>query len=701
MEPTRTETLAVLVLAALVAGMLIGPYLAASLPESVARALGLPQPTTLTVTSEVVKPFTVTVTQGPGHVATVRRTIVSTVTKWVTTTVTSQAAPKTTTVTRTMTATRTVTETVTRTVTRVATTTVTETVTRTVTVTAAAQPTATATAAPPQPAAGGQAPPYYEEPPPPRLPAAPAAVVGDAKLYVGDGVFAVRRKGYSGFDTLVYSVYTPSGERRLVLTAPGLRPQGAAALEAFYANVSRSGVLEAWSLQRLVEALGPGSYRLVIYGGGGSAWECKMTVTQGAVEVADCVQTVYVSSPPPLAGTYDSILSAIVLGVNETSVSAVGRAVYGGVVPGGPEAAWRALNWTDRNLVYDWVKYQLISEGGGAGVESPLEVLRTRRGVCSDYAVFTVAATLYAGLDSYVLLFPAALHAAAAVALNHTLFVLDQHLPPVELQDYLEYELPGYRGNVTLYHVHYRGGEAYVTAYSIAPVLVTDSYPADRLSPVVVEEARELAARNLTLEPRSELATVMMHGVRAEYMLYLPVVRDAAATAQRRVPLGRGYSPVFRSEWARWLSAMASTLIAKYYGGAVGRGSFWLMVRDAPEATLLEAYAVPIRGYSVEASVQGGSLVIRVTTRTPLQNPRTDILLDAYPANASQPCGVVVPPGYTSSLPYVQATRWDASGATVTIEVPLDKLQSLLRRCGPGSFLGLWLRDSLVYAWSP
>ena len=698
--------LAVLVLAALVAGLLIGPYLAAALPRGLARGLGLPQASTFTVTftvsATVVEPLTVTLTQATQGAVTVTswKTLVSTVTHWLTTTVT-ETLHAATTVTRTVT--RTVTETVTVTQTRTVTKTVTETVTKTATATetvTVAPPEAATTTTAPRPAAGRQGSPYYREPPAPRLPAAPAAVAGDAELYIGNGVFAVKRSVYAGFDTLVYTVYTMDGAERLVLTAPGLRPRGAASLEAFYASVSRSGSLEAWSLSRVAEALGPGVYRLVVYSGAGDAWECNVTVTASSLEILGCVSTIYVPSPPP-AGGYDSVLTAIVLGVNETSVTAVGRAVYGGLVPSGPEAAWRALNWTDTNLVYDWAKYSLIESGAEVGVESPLEVLRTRRGVCSDYAVFTAAATLYAGLDSYVLLFPEALHAAAGVALNNTLFVLDQHLPPVELQDYLEYELPGYSGEIVVYHIHYRGGEARVVAYSIEPGSVWDAYPADRLSSRVVDEARELAARNLSLEPRSELATVIRHGVRAGYGFSLPALRDAAVQSRGYAPLSRGYSPVFREEWAHWLSARASSLIVMYYNETVGRGSFWLLVNDTRDSTLLEVYAVPIRGYRVEAVVQQGSLVLRVTTRTPLQDPEGEIVLNVYSPGSPQPCAAVVPPGYRSSLPYVAAARWDASGGTVTIVVPLDKLRGLMQRCGGGSYLGVWLRGSLVYAWSP
>ena len=707
-EPARPGMLAVLVLAALVAGLLIGPYLAAALPRGLARALGLPQAATFTVTVETREPLTVTLTQGTHGAVTVTswRTLVSTLTRWITTTVTETlhaSTTVTTTVTRTVTRTVTETVTVTRTQTATATKTVTRTVTETVTAAPTATATTTATTAPPAtapPSQGEQGSPYYREPPAPRLPAAPAAAAGDAEFYIGDGVLAVKRSSYNGFDTLVYTVYTMDGEERLVLTAPGVRPRGASSLEAFYANVSRSGVLEAWSTRRIVEALGPGSYRLVAYNGAGEAWECNITVTASSLEILDCVSTIYVPSPPPIGG-YDSVLSALVLGVNETSVTAVGMAVYGGPAPGGPEAAWAALNWTDRNLVYDWAKYRLLTGGGEVGVESPLEVLRTRRGVCSDYAVFTAAATLYAGLDSYVLLFPQAHHAAAAVALNNTLFVLDQHLPPVELQDYLEYELPGYSGEIVVYHIHYRGGRAYVVAYSIEPGSVVDAYPADRFSGRVVGEARELVAANLTLEPSSGLATVIRHGVRAGYGLSLPVLRDAAVQAGGFAPLSRGYSPVFRREWARWLASRASSLIMKYYSGSVGRGSFWLLVNDTSDYTFLEVYAVPIRGYRVEAGVQQGSLVLRVSTRTPLQDPLTEITLNIYSPGSPQPCGAVVPPGYRSSLPYVAASMWRASGNTVTIVVPLDRLQGLMQRCGRGSYLGVWLMGSLVYAWSP
>ena len=147
--------------------------------------------------------------------------------------------------------------------------------------------------------------------------------------------------------------------------------------------------------------------------------------------------------------------------VQEVGYEILGYQPYTGV-----DAVWKTLEFIDKNIEYDYssamsLPYLLYDKSydDSTSVEfsvsnkkivakHPLETLRRRSGVCIDMALLAATALLYANISHvYILVIEpssGAGHAAALAEINNTYFVLDQHLPPIELSDYVEYVLRGY-----------------------------------------------------------------------------------------------------------------------------------------------------------------------------------------------------------------------------------------------------------------
>lgn len=684
MAGRRAALVAVVALASALLGIVLAPVV-----EPALRQLGVTLPSLTQSSGASTVYVTVTHTAGsraaqhPGGerpAATATRTVLETSTATVT-------VERTTTATLTKTVARAVTRTVTRTrtVTHVEAVTVTvreppATVTKTVTVTLVAPRQA--------PAAGRSGGSYYAEPSPPQAEPIIEKSIGPVRVMVAGNHLVVRYASDKPPGSLIVGIARDT-DIVATLNPPGVASREHQAVEADYFTATPAGFTGYYPLGRLLSTLEPGSYRVVVYGPEGDAWTCGLEVSGTAVTLGSCEESTYIASPFEVLDIY----SAILYGLNETTAEKIAETIVPGWAGMGPaERAWRILAWADSNMTYDYDKQLQIDSGLPAGVQAPLETLARRKGVCSDYAVLLASAAAGAGLDPYVLLLPRSNHAAAAVGLNESLYVLDQHLPPLELQDYLEY-VDRADEDIAVIHVHLvpRRGPRLV-AYWLPRSRVVDTYPQDRLPPSTVAEARDIVSSYTGLEPNPSLSSLLGLGRGAYWSLTLPSLAGIKAGGGHG--LGVAYSPVFDKQWARLLAHYALDLLKRYYEDSLPGGSFWLETRDGMNETRVSVYAVPLRGFNASAILAGGELVVTVA---PVADPVKDVSIALY-TGQGRLCGGVVPPGYRlRGVPYVAAEEWRLSGGALVVRVPRRGLEALASRCGPGAWLGVWLRGSLVY----
>ncbi len=101
--------------------------------------------------------------------------------------------------------------------------------------------------------------------------------------------------------------------------------------------------------------------------------------------------------------------------------------------------SWSLLSAEGKYFTYDEGRASAVLSHEAPLVLSPARFLQLRRGICSDYAVFTAVALYLGGYCPLVLdvnLTGPVGHAAVAVDYNGHLFVLDQHLPLWPLAGY-------------------------------------------------------------------------------------------------------------------------------------------------------------------------------------------------------------------------------------------------------------------------
>ncbi len=210
----------------------------------------------------------------------------------------------------------------------------------------------------------------------------------------------------------------------------------------------------------------------------------------GFVELGDCRTVFFI--PTSWGNTfYDVVYESF----NESTLAYLRGLLYGSSAPASvEEAAWRALEWVDENVEYDYAKALLSPVY--YKIYDPVSFAEAKKGICSDYAVFLVAALLSAGVEPvYILTFDTARggHAVAAVEVNGTLLVLDQHLPVIEWDDYLEYKV-NVTSPVYAYRITYdpKGGPT-MEFYRLERDY-KDTYPLDGLPQQLAHEVCESLA---------------------------------------------------------------------------------------------------------------------------------------------------------------------------------------------------------------
>jgi len=134
----------------------------------------------------------------------------------------------------------------------------------------------------------------------------------------------------------------------------------------------------------------------------------------------------------------NTVYDVVFEGFNETVFQYVKEQVFGDdIIDDLLDKAWRLVEWADSNIQYDHFKALFPSR-----IYDPITFIEEKSGVCIDYAVFYASGILAAGLnESYVFVFDVGntSHAIAGMKYKDYMFVLEQHLPVMELQDYIQF----------------------------------------------------------------------------------------------------------------------------------------------------------------------------------------------------------------------------------------------------------------------
>ncbi len=155
-----------------------------------------------------------------------------------------------------------------------------------------------------------------------------------------------------------------------------------------------------------------------------------------------------------------SFVCALEYALNDSSIEKVlplARKLEGRTVQ---DCVWNVLAWEGKNLKYNWskatlnptvIEYFWSGNGAGNGIENvkivrkgiwyqtPQETVEKGNGICGDYAILTSALLADMNITPYPVLVNFTTgtgHAAVLVKIEGWYFVLDQHLPPMDLGAY-------------------------------------------------------------------------------------------------------------------------------------------------------------------------------------------------------------------------------------------------------------------------
>ena len=268
------------------------------------------------------------------------------------------------------------------------------------------------------------------------------------------------------------------------------------------------------------------------------------------------------------------------------------------------QSVWNILAWEEEWVSYDWEKAALpparivtypdegqeVVGGRNNTIQTPYETVMRRKGVCTDYTVLTDALLLAMNYSPVyameINLENGPGHAAALVEINGWYFVLDQHLPPMDLGAYYRYWKG--KGN----------GIVNATLYAITP----GRNLAD-VRPLGLLQGQDFLNQDYTMmegDARS-LAAAVMEVFEKEFGLKA----DDSLTALSKNRLPHGYK-------AGWTFKVEFYDLADYYHPFfLNQYAGWLESR-ALSGTELPSYVKKSDSMWVEVEIEGNDLVVTI-----------------------------------------------------------------------------------------
>ncbi|ADM27500.1 Protein of unknown function DUF553 [Ignisphaera aggregans DSM 17230] len=405
------------------------------------------------------------------------------------------------------------------------------------------------------------------------------------------------------------------------------------------------------------------------------------------LNITYCKDVVFIQPPTTPSLGYPTFYDVILNTFNETSMNILRKSVYRDSLPNDTRwIIWNALTWINNNIEYDRAKALSPS----TGIYDPLTTMKLGKGICSDYAVLTSAILLSANINPvYILTFNTSigLHAAVGIELNNTLWILDQHLPVIEWDDYKQYVV-NITSQIYVYRIWYSHGTSSIEFYRMDREYI-DTYPIDAIDQRAIDIVMDIVSRETGMRISRELSTVI-HIWGASLKLSLPIIdRDIY------VPLDTAYSPIFKEQWSVWLASYIIDLLNKYYLDCIEmHGSFWATIYRDSSYTVVKIYAVPFQVPNTIYKLYGDKLYIEINLSTYIYDPINDIQIFLYTDNSGY-CAGIAPPGYGYSIPYINADKWYDN---LIVIVSMEKIYSLKQYCIGDIYIVISLKSIPIYA---
>ena len=270
---------------------------------------------------------------------------------------------------------------------------------------------------------------------------------------------------------------------------------------AEHVYVSRGYTKEIYRLEDIFEHL-PRGYSTYIFEIYTHDKRCDFTVDFSAKKIlfGDHSSVVYLPGFSLSNTVYDVILKNF----NETVFQRIRECIFGNVSYDYDvlSETWCLVEWADLNVRYEFLKTSPY-------IYDPLTFMERKSGICIDFAVFYASGLFTIGFNEvYILTFDVGDegHAVAGITCDGSMLVLEQHLPVMELQDYIQYSEIILNSSIHLpihaYKIRYADTDFVIEFFKLDQARCEDSSPFDGITD---EFARDVA-QNLSQKLKANVA---------------------------------------------------------------------------------------------------------------------------------------------------------------------------------------------------
>ena len=514
---------------------------------------------------------------------------------------------------------------------------------------------------------------------------------GHAFIYISNGKLIV------GVQGLLHSIgiYEEGSEypKYIILPLQGRRVN---VIQADYTYINETLTVLMINVSKIINVINDGNYKLIIWSG--YRWNPR------EVLIADFMKknsTIYISNikleekPANLVcegGEYgtevSSYLTSLVCYHRSNLLEVIRSKIFSNEnVTEVTSKIWRVLEWVSDNIRYDYDK----EAKGIPYINNPLTTINRGKGVCIDYSVLISAALQSVNVSpTYILSIKSVNHAVAAIYLNNSLFILDQHPPPMEIQDYIEYILKSRTVRADIIQI--KGGKTPVVEVfsnvDLSKLFNYDSYPQDSIPYLDCEVSMRLSKYlGLTTEPKllSLIESNLLVG-----KLTLLVRPISGLRMSEAVPVTYFYNPVFKNQWIDFLAMKALSIARKYFSEYIGNESYvWAHIGNYSMSIAVVNYEIP----NVTIKIRDGSVTLMINYR---YNKISKVNVLIYKKGEVEPILGIAPKGYTyEGIKTIHANEWIIDKYNALIKF---NAKDILKNLSSGEYiLAVWVNGKLSY----
>jgi len=522
----------------------------------------------------------------------------------------------------------------------------------------------------------------------------------DINNYVRRGhafIYVSNRRLIIGVRGLLHSVgiYEEGSEYPKYIILP-LQGREENVIQADYTYINESLTVLMINVSRIINVVNDGSYKLIIWSG--YRWNPKKVL------IADFVKknsTIYISNikleeePTNLVcegGEYgtevSSYLTSLVCYHKSSLLEVIRSKIFGNEsVTEVTSKIWKVLEWVSDNIRYDYDK----EAKGVSYINNPLTTINRGKGICIDYSVLISAALQSVNVSpTYILSIKSVNHAVAAIYLNNSLFILDQHPPPMEAQDYVEYILKSNTARADIIQV--KGGEAPVievfSNIDLGKLFNYDSYPQDSIPYLDCEVSMRLSKYlGLTMEPKL-LSLIESNLLVGRLTLLVPPI--SGLRISEAVPVTYFYNPIFEKQWIDFLVTKALDIVKNYFSEYIGNESYiWVHIGNYSMNVAVVNYEIP----NVTIKILDETVTLMINYEYS-EVSKVNVLI--YRKGEVEPILGIAPKGYTyEDIKTVYASEWVVNEHNALIKF---NAKDILKNLSSGVYtLAIWVNGKLSY----